>query len=63
MTQSLLESRSAATRLAGHVVELRDLRLQFGDKHVLDGVSLVVDPQERLVIIGRVAPAKRRYCD
>jgi phospholipid/cholesterol/gamma-HCH transport system ATP-binding protein len=41
-----------------HVVELRDVRLRFGDKQVLDDVSLVVDPQERLVIIGQSGAGK-----
>ena len=41
-----------------HVVELRDLHLNFGDKRVLDGVSLAVAPQERLVIIGQSGAGK-----
>lgn len=43
---------------ACHVVELRDVSLRFGDKRVLDDVSLVVDPQERLVIIGQSGAGK-----
>jgi phospholipid/cholesterol/gamma-HCH transport system ATP-binding protein len=42
----------------GHVVELRGVELSFGDKEVLDDVSLVVDPQERLVIIGQSGAGK-----
>ena len=33
-------------------IELRDVRKAFGDKQVLDGVSLKVMPGESLVIIG-----------
>jgi ABC-type transporter Mla maintaining outer membrane lipid asymmetry ATPase subunit MlaF len=42
----------------GHVVELRDVELSFGEKRVLNGVSLPVDPQERLVIIGQSGAGK-----
>lgn len=41
-----------------HVVELRDVVLNFGEKHVLDGVSLAVDSQQRLVIIGQSGAGK-----
>jgi phospholipid/cholesterol/gamma-HCH transport system ATP-binding protein len=41
-----------------HVVELRNVGLCFGEKRVLDGVSLAVDPQERLVIIGQSGAGK-----
>lgn len=41
-----------------NVVELRNVRLRFGEKKVLDDVSLVVDPQERLVIIGQSGAGK-----
>ena len=40
------------------VVELRDVRLQFEEKKVLDGVSLVVDPLDRLVIMGQSGSGK-----
>lgn len=40
------------------IAELRDVRLQFGDKIVLDGVSLAADRQERLVIIGQSGMGK-----
>ncbi|MGZ5536945.1 MAG: ABC transporter ATP-binding protein [Chthoniobacterales bacterium] len=40
------------------VVELRDLHLRFGAKQVLDGVSLAVAPQERVVIIGQSGAGK-----
>ena len=40
------------------VAELRDVRLQFGEKIVLDGVSLAALPQERLVIIGQSGMGK-----
>jgi ABC-type molybdenum transport system ATPase subunit/photorepair protein PhrA len=43
-----LEKMAAPERAAGsHVVELRNLSLRFGDKKVLDAVSLSVDPQEQ----------------
>ena len=41
-----------------HIVGLRDVQLQFGDKKVLRGISLAVDPQERLVIIGQSGAGK-----
>jgi phospholipid/cholesterol/gamma-HCH transport system ATP-binding protein len=41
-----------------HIVELRDVGLRFGDKCVLENVSLAVDPQERLVIIGQSGAGK-----
>ena len=39
-------------------MQLRNLRLHFGEKQVLDDVSLAVDPQERLVIIGQSGAGK-----
>jgi phospholipid/cholesterol/gamma-HCH transport system ATP-binding protein len=59
-----LEGKCDATASAGagavgsHVVELRDVSLSFGEKQVLDSVSLAVDPQERLVIIGQSGAGK-----
>jgi phospholipid/cholesterol/gamma-HCH transport system ATP-binding protein len=41
-----------------HMVELRDVRKQFEEKQVLDGVSLRVDPEERLVIMGQSGSGK-----
>jgi len=32
--------------------------LSFGEKNVLDGVSLTVDPQERVVIVGQSGAGK-----
>lgn len=40
------------------VAELRDVQMQFDDKTVLDGVSLTVDPQERMVIMGQSGSGK-----
>ncbi len=40
------------------IVELRGVHLGFGDKTVLDGVSLAVDSLERLVIIGQSGAGK-----
>jgi phospholipid/cholesterol/gamma-HCH transport system ATP-binding protein len=40
------------------VVELRDVRLQFEEKTVLDGVSLVVEPLDRLVVMGQSGSGK-----
>jgi len=40
------------------MVELRDVHMQFEDKKVLDGVSLNVEPQERLVIMGQSGSGK-----
>src|SRR5215467_7253894 len=40
------------------MVELRDLHMRFEEKKVLDGVSLKVEPQERLVIMGQSGSGK-----
>ena len=57
MTQALLTAKSP-TISTQHVVELRKVSMRFNDKQVLDDVSLVVDPQERLVIIGQSGAGK-----
>ena len=41
-----------------HMVELREVEKQFEDKKVLDGVSLAVEPEERLVIMGQSGSGK-----
>src|SRR5258708_12307156 len=41
-----------------HVVELRDVCLSFDEKKVLTGVSLRVEPLERLVIMGQSGSGK-----
>ncbi|MFN2540693.1 MAG: ABC transporter ATP-binding protein [Chthoniobacterales bacterium] len=41
-----------------HMVELRDVHMQFEEKKVLDGVSLKVEPQERLVVMGQTGSGK-----
>lgn len=51
------ETRSE-TRSVPPIAELRDVRLRFGEKTVLDGVSLAAHPQERLVIIGQSGMGK-----
>ena len=40
------------------VVELRDVRLRFDEKQVLDGVSLEVEPLDRLVVMGQSGSGK-----
>lgn len=40
------------------VVELRDVHLEFEEKKVLKGVSLVVEPLDRLVIMGQSGSGK-----
>jgi phospholipid/cholesterol/gamma-HCH transport system ATP-binding protein len=40
------------------MVELRDVHMQFEEKNVLEGVSLDVQPQERLVIMGQSGSGK-----
>jgi phospholipid/cholesterol/gamma-HCH transport system ATP-binding protein len=56
MTPELLASEPSTSRR--HVVELRDVVMRFGDKEVLDQVSLPIAPQERLVIIGQSGAGK-----
>jgi len=41
-----------------HMVEMRDVCMQFEEKKVLDGLSLDVQPQERLVIMGQSGSGK-----
>src|SRR5580765_6503599 len=41
-----------------HVVELRDVRLSFEEKQVLDNVSLQVEPLDRFVIMGKSGSGK-----
>ena len=41
-----------------HMVELRDVIMEFEDKRVLDDMSLIVQPQERLVIMGQSGSGK-----
>jgi phospholipid/cholesterol/gamma-HCH transport system ATP-binding protein len=40
------------------VVELRDIALSFDEKKVLDGVSLQVEPLDRLVVMGQSGSGK-----
>ncbi len=40
------------------VVELRDVHMQFEEKKVLDGTSLEVHPEDRLVIMGQSGSGK-----
>ena len=40
------------------MVELREVHMQFEQKQVLEGVSLEVQPQERLVIMGQSGSGK-----
>src|SRR5207244_11804374 len=41
-----------------HMVELRHVDMQFEEKKVLDGCSLSVEPEERLVIMGQSGSGK-----
>ena len=41
-----------------HMVKLRDVTMQFDEKKVLDGLSLEVKPQDRLVIMGQSGSGK-----
>ena len=41
-----------------HMVELRDVGMQFEEKKVLDGLSLKVQPKDRLVIMGQTGSGK-----
>lgn len=59
-TRASSSQPSPTDNLAVHsaVVELRNVGLSFGDKQVLDDVSLRVQRQERLVIIGQSGAGK-----
>lgn len=57
MTPALSTAEPPATSVQ-HVVQLRDVTMRFGNKQVLDHVSLDVAPQERLVIIGQSGAGK-----
>ncbi len=41
-----------------HVVELREIKIQFEEKQVLDGMSLSVNPCDRLVVMGQSGSGK-----
>jgi len=41
-----------------HIVELRDVHVQFDEKKVLGGLSLKVEPEDRLVIMGQSGSGK-----
>jgi phospholipid/cholesterol/gamma-HCH transport system ATP-binding protein len=41
-----------------HMVELRDVSMQFEGKKVLDGFSLKIEPEERVVIMGQSGSGK-----
>jgi phospholipid/cholesterol/gamma-HCH transport system ATP-binding protein len=41
-----------------YVAELRDVKMQFEEKKVLDGVSLQINPLDRLVIMGQSGSGK-----
>src|ERR1044071_457010 len=57
-TERLPEKQRQAKARPLPIVELRDVGIQFGEKKVLDGVSLTADPQERLAIIGQSGMGK-----
>lgn len=58
MIQDLLTPTASQASTAAHIAELRNVSLHFGAKRVLDEVSLIVDPQERIVIIGQSGAGK-----
>ena len=58
MKVEIARALALETASSAHVVELRDVCMRFGNKQVLDDVSLVVAPQERLIIIGQSGAGK-----
>ena len=55
---SVAAGAKRATAQPSPVVELRELCLSFGEKKILDSISLSVPAQERLVIIGQSGMGK-----
>ena len=55
---SLAVSAKGETAAHSQVVELREVCLSFGEKRILDSISLSVPSQERLVIIGQSGMGK-----
>src|SRR5579864_4794586 len=55
---AVLETHHAQQASTGRMVALQNVELSFGDKRVLDGVSLDVHQQERLVVIGQSGAGK-----
>ncbi|HLW36242.1 MAG TPA: ATP-binding cassette domain-containing protein [Chthoniobacterales bacterium] len=55
---AVLETDHAQQASTGRMVALQNVELSFGDKRVLDGVSLDVHQQERLVVIGQSGAGK-----
>jgi phospholipid/cholesterol/gamma-HCH transport system ATP-binding protein len=55
---TLAQTSYATAAVGSHLAELRNVSLWFGQKNVLENVSLAVDPQERLVIIGQSGAGK-----
>src|SRR5438034_4741743 len=57
--QHRLHNVSAHVNAANsHMVELRDVHMQFEEKTVLDGLSLKVQPKDRLVVMGQTGSGK-----
>ena len=55
---TLLDPVASRQTSTGKIVTLQNIDLRFGDKRVLDNISLEVEPQERLVIIGQSGAGK-----
>ena len=58
VARTLSRKREATAEIRPPLVELREVSLTFGEKKVLRQVSLQVEPQERLVIIGQSGAGK-----
>ncbi|WP_255657698.1 ABC transporter ATP-binding protein [Actinoplanes sp. L3-i22] len=52
MTEAVLKSASGEPLVAESVIEVRDLRMRYGPKEVLDGIGFAAQPGEVIALLG-----------